>query len=212
MYNSKAIHRNEKILELCSNKVVLDVGAIGQDNYFDDVDWLHEKILKVALSVTGVDIIQIEIHKLNALGYTFYDFNELKNINLKYDIIIMADVIEHIENPKDFLNQYAQFLIDEGSIILTTPNSNRARNFLSILFFNNYGLNSEHTFWFCPRTMSELINRTNLRIQDFYWLKESNRFCRFRKLKIILLIIEKILAYFRSNFNPSFMIILKKVD
>ena len=86
----------------------------------------------------------------------------------------MADIIEHVGNPQELLQQYIPFMEDDGIIVITTPNSNRARNFLSILFFNKYGMNPEHTMWFCPKTMTELINRTRLQAYEFFWLSEYN--------------------------------------
>lgn len=42
--------------------------------------------------------------------------------NLKFDAIILSEVIEHIENPAEFLFQFKHLLKNLGIMIITTPN------------------------------------------------------------------------------------------
>ncbi|MBT3934791.1 MAG: methyltransferase domain-containing protein [Bacteroidetes bacterium] len=204
------VNKEAKILDLCKNKSVLDVGAIGQENNYKNPNWLHAKIKNSAKSIVGVDIIQDEIDKLKEHDYHFINWNTLKQLKSKFEVIVMADIIEHVGNPQELLQQYIPFMEDDGIIVITTPNSNRARNFLSILFFNKYGMNPEHTMWFCPKTMTELINRTRLQAYEFFWLSEYNSKSKISFSKYILLKIEKLFAFFRKDFSPAFMFIVSK--
>lgn len=204
--NARCVGKNRKILSLCIGKNVLDVGCIGQDIKVYDDNWLHRQISLVANNLDGVDINGDEIDKLNDLGYSIYNFNDLKKN--QYDIVIMADVIEHVNNPVSFIQQYLPYINPSGKIVICTPNPNRARNFISILLFNKYGLNEEHTMWFCPKTLSEIIRRLELQIFEFYWVKEINKWKHLRILKKVLVLSELILAYFRNNFYPNFMFIV----
>jgi len=189
---------------------VLDVGAIGQDNNYNTNAWLHGKICDVAEVVHGVDVEKKEMDKMNKSGFQFYSYRDLENLNNVYDVIVLADVIEHVGDPEQFLRNYSRYLNDKGIIILTTPNCNRARNFISILFFNEYGMNPEHTMWYCPKTLHELITRSGLKMKVFYWLKEYNMYNNLGVAKLLLIIFEKIMAVLRNNFHPNIMFILNK--
>jgi len=202
--------KEKLIVKYCTNKVVLDVGAIGQDYNYNTNTWLHSKISNAAEIVHGVDIDKKEINKMNKSGYQFYLYTELEKLNNVYDVIVLADVIEHVGDPETFLRNYSRYLNDKGKIILTTPNCNRARNFISILLFNKYGLNPEHTMWFCPKTLTRLILNSGLTVKEIVWLKEYNKYSNLSFLKLLLVGFESIVAKLRKNFSPNFMIIAGK--
>ncbi len=42
------------------------------------------------------------------------------NSGKKYDFIVMAEVLEHVENPQDFLNKLASLLTSSGTLYITT--------------------------------------------------------------------------------------------
>lgn len=48
-------------------------------------------------------------------------FHDLFNGQI-FDIIIASEVIEHLDNPRDFLRQAHRLLSDEGIVVITTPN------------------------------------------------------------------------------------------
>ena len=202
--------KDSKILELCEDKIVLDVGCIGQDKDYNDQDWLHNKIRTVAKSTLGVDIIQESIDKLNQMGLNIVHFDQLASLDIKFDVIVMADVIEHVDNPVSFLRDYGKYLTDNGIIVVTTPNSNRAINFLSILRWNGYRLNFEHTMWLCPLTFAEIVRRTDLNIKAFYWLKEYYDLNKLNFTNRVIFHAANMLARWRSNFHHNFMVILCK--
>ncbi|NBP69198.1 MAG: hypothetical protein EBU52_10680, partial [Cytophagia bacterium] len=104
---NKRIHKDDLILSICSQKKVLDVGCIGQDRDFSAPNWLHNKIKSVASVVHGVDILTNLIAQLKVKGYLMYSVEELQAMNEKYEIIILSDVIEHVNNPVEFLAFYS---------------------------------------------------------------------------------------------------------
>jgi 2-polyprenyl-3-methyl-5-hydroxy-6-metoxy-1,4-benzoquinol methylase len=207
--NAKAENKDQVIAQFCKGKTVLDVGCIGQDRNYAADNWLHEKVRKIALKIDGVDILVNEINILRANGYAMYTVEELQATMNKYDVVLMADVIEHVNDPVGFLAFYSQFLLPDGVMLITTPNANRANNFINILFNNNYSVNPEHVFWFCPKTFAEVVQRAKLRVKDFKWAshyytsKEIKGI--YQKFKFIL---SSVLIRVRSNFNPNMIFIL----
>jgi 2-polyprenyl-3-methyl-5-hydroxy-6-metoxy-1,4-benzoquinol methylase len=198
------------IQNLCKGQKVLDVGCIGQDFTTTDTNWLHNQIRSVASDVTGVDIATDKIKELNAQGYKMLHVTQLQNLDDRYDVIIMADVIEHVDDPVGFLRFYSQFLKEHGSMMVSTPNANRAINFFSILLFNNYSVNDEHTCWFCPKTINEVVGRSGLQIRDFFWLKRYYSLKGLSFVTILLSCFSDCLAFLRRNFHQNFMVILSK--
>jgi hypothetical protein len=62
--SAKVCDKHAKILELCKNKYVLDVGCVGQIKNYNNKEWLHDKIRKISNEVHGVDIDHDGIAKM----------------------------------------------------------------------------------------------------------------------------------------------------
>jgi cyclopropane fatty-acyl-phospholipid synthase-like methyltransferase len=208
---ARRIIKDDFLLSLCKGKKILDVGCIGQDREFTSQQWLHNKVKNVAASIDGVDIIEDQIIALRLLGYSMFNIDELKEKNDRYDMVLMSDVIEHVDNPVEFLRFYSMFLKPDGLMFVSTPNSNRANNFINILFNNNYSVNPEHVFWFCPRTLCEVTDRASLQIKEFHWAdhyySSSSVKGLYQKLKFSLI---NLLIAMRSNFSPNMIFVINK--
>jgi len=201
------------VKNFCKDKVVLDVGRLGQDIDYKNPNWIHNQVKKVSKSVVGVDINESEIEKIKKLGYDICHFTQLDK-SKTFDVVLMLDVIGHVDNPVEFLNYYKSFLKLKGKLIITTPNANRVINSIFILLNNDYPINYEHTFWFCPKTFLELVRRVNgLKPVAFYWIKNYDHYHKNKaslKRKIVFNII-RILGHLRSNLFPNFMFVLEKI-
>ena len=207
---ANVIGKDKYLVSQCENKHVLDVGCVGQTRGYATNEWLFDKYKTVAKSVTGVDVNMEGVEVLKREGYNVVTTSELETLGQHYDIIIMSDVIEHIDNPGAFLEEYSRYLGNNGRMIVTTPNATRARTFFEILFSGHYSLNLEHTMWFCPKTLVELIGRTSLMPVEFYWLKEYG-YDKYRSVSNFLaFILSSLLCVTRKKYNPNFMIILEK--
>jgi 2-polyprenyl-3-methyl-5-hydroxy-6-metoxy-1,4-benzoquinol methylase len=205
---ASACQKHDKIIELCKGKNILDIGCVGQDFSPDDPDWLHGKLVKEAGSVLGVDINQPKMDELNKSGFNIVHPDSLAD-NLKgtFDYVVMGDVIEHVDNPVDFLRFYKPYLKPGGKMIICTPNSFGYRYALGIWLYGRPGVNEEHTCWFDPFTMLETVRRAELKLSSFYWLKEYNRPRRFRDR--ILFPLYRIAIFFRKFLHPNFMFVVE---
>jgi hypothetical protein len=91
-------------------------------------------------------------------------------------------------------------------MLVSTPNAFYFARFLWILIWKNYSVNEEHTLWYCPLTIAELVSRTSLEITDFYW---CNEYFDIRKISFRYRWIYKLSRFFarsRRNFSPNFML------
>lgn len=71
-----------------------------------------------------VDISEIDFYFVEQIKRDFknvVNYPNLEKINKKYDLIVMLDVLEHIEDTELFLNKINTILADSGSLIISVP-------------------------------------------------------------------------------------------
>ena len=127
---------------------------------------------------------------------------------MKFDVIVISDVVEHVDDPVQLLNYYFHFLKKKGKMIVTTPNPFSLRQTFNILLCNDISVNEEHTMWLDPRTFLEVLNRTCLSLESFYWLYE---YYEINDLSVVKKILHHIyfLGYkIRKYYSPNLMFIL----
>jgi 2-polyprenyl-3-methyl-5-hydroxy-6-metoxy-1,4-benzoquinol methylase len=207
---SQKVNEVEKV---CQEKKVLDVGCIGQAVSFEDPNWIHNRVKKVANSVCGVDIDTEGVLKLRENGYKMLTVEELEEQNEKFDVVLILDVIEHVDNPVELLRYYKQYLADDGLLLVSTPNANRSASFVNILLTNDYSLNMEHVFAMCPKTFLEVLERAgSLEPVRFYWLNYYDWSKRGGFKQWVKLNFSRILFGLRRSFSPGFMYALRRTS
>jgi 2-polyprenyl-3-methyl-5-hydroxy-6-metoxy-1,4-benzoquinol methylase len=111
---------NQGILKFIDkDQIILDVGcgfgALGEE-------------LKKENYVVGLDISQyaINIAKKRIDEAYLADVTQLKTLPLsrkrQFDLIIFADILEHVYNPQQLLKDYKHYLKPRGHIIVSVPN------------------------------------------------------------------------------------------
>jgi len=184
---ARKLDKFSSIVDMCNGKTVLDVGCVGQDKGFDHDAWLHGRIKEVATKIVGADINQEGIDAMNTDGYEVYQPEVLEKMNPKFDLVIMGDVIEHVNDPGQFLSFYAQFLNENGKMIICTPNAFGVRYFIQVFIYGKPGTNDEHTLAFDPYVMLELFSRIGIKPVEFYWLKEYREGANWKQKFILFM-------------------------
>lgn len=206
--SAKKIDKFSSIVDRCRDKVVLDVGCVGQDKGYEDEGWLHGRIKRTAKKLIGSDIDTEGIDELNKRGYEIYRPEKLIELETKFDLIVLGDVIEHVNDPGSFLTFYSSFLKPDGKMIICTPNSFGARYFIQVLIYGKPGTNEEHTLSFDPYVMLELFQRLNLKPVEFYWLKEYRKGANWKQK--IILAMAGVYTSLRKYFNANFMFVVER--
>ena len=100
---------------------------------------------KLGFSIDAYDDCNDEWYRINnnleklknfnkKINLNFYkNFEDLKNSVNKYKIILLLDVLEHVPNPKSFLENLFKFLDKNSSLIITVPNSVSLRKRISVI-------------------------------------------------------------------------------
>jgi len=168
----KSISRGKKVLHLgCTNypytQLAIDGDAL-----------LHNELESVASELFGFDYDQEGIDILTALGSTnLYraDLEKLDEVDLdiKFDVIIAGEIIEHLNNPGLFLNGIQRFMNAESELIITTINAYCALRFATYALRGKGGTNEpvhpDHVYYFSYRTLKLLVERAGLTVKDFYF-------------------------------------------
>jgi 2-polyprenyl-3-methyl-5-hydroxy-6-metoxy-1,4-benzoquinol methylase len=206
---AKTVNKQDEIVRQTKGKVVLDVGCVGQDLTYTNLNWLHFKIKQVAAQLVGCDINEEGLSKIQELDYDACLPEQLSEKNQLFDVIVMGDVIEHVNDPGAFVKFYYSFLKSDGKMIICTPNAFGFRYHLQVFFYGSPSSNPEHSLIFDPLTLAELCRRENLEISEFYWLKELTPAKNFQQK--VIRFISSIFIYFRRYYSSNFMFVLKKI-
>jgi len=183
-------------------KKLLDVGC-GDGAYLEEMRLLGWEVQGVETSRTAVEICLEKNLPVN--------FGRIEDLGLKpesYDVITVRHVIEHIENPLEFLCNISGLISKHGRILITTPNATSAN---SVKYKQDWlGLDvSRHENIFSLYGIKKLIEQTDLEIEV---IKASHRISRFVNYAGIMRIngrnpyinsdfAVKIESYIRSIYN-----------
>ncbi|MGH7245698.1 MAG: class I SAM-dependent methyltransferase, partial [Candidatus Levyibacteriota bacterium] len=115
-------------------------------------------------SVAGMDMAKAIVTTLQKKGFTMFD--DLKKIpNNSFDLITLFDVIEHVPNPKKFINDIRSKLKSTGVLCLTTPNSRgMTANILPFVLLKT--TTSDHPVLYNPTSLQSLLKREKFSIVD----------------------------------------------
>ena len=133
---------------------ILDIGC--GDSYFD------YQLLKTDIDITklyGIDIYlkkKIDINRYYAVN----DYSKLKD--KKFNTIIMFDVLEHVPDDYEFLNNtVSKYLKNNGRVIMTIP----AHQFL----FSKHDEFLKHYRRYNKKMIRKLCKKTNYKIVNYHY-------------------------------------------
>lgn len=154
---------------LGTNNLILDVGCndgylgamADKSNTFYGLDYLSESVKESQ-----------KIYKDAAL----YDLNELNDLpwNLKFDLIVFADVLEHVVEPEAVLQFFVQnHLNQNGKVIISVPNianwQVRLKLMMGIFDYTESGImDKTHLHLYTYKTAHELALTANLKVNKAY--------------------------------------------
>ena len=118
------------------NLDILDLGCGG--------GLVSESLSRLGANVTGIDFVKnnIEVAKQHSykkklkINYKYANIETLK-IKKKYDLIIMYEILEHLDNWEYFLINISKNLKSKGILVISTINRNILSKFATIYLAEN---------------------------------------------------------------------------
>jgi 2-polyprenyl-3-methyl-5-hydroxy-6-metoxy-1,4-benzoquinol methylase len=210
------------ILPLIQDKKVLDLGSISHDfdKRYAAKEWNFDIFLKHAKYLKGIDILSTDVEKAQANGYDIEQGNAEQYISSeeKFDIVFAGDIIEHLANPGLFLKCSHENLVEDGLLIVVTPNTFSLSNiFKSITKLTNEPpVNPEHTCYFTPKTVQELASRERFLIKNLYYINTNYSKQKLKKMwkeqpfTRLQIQINYTLTKFLPHLSQALIVIFKK--
>lgn len=146
----KLLDKDDKILEI----------GCGQG-------FLVKYLVDNGYNAQGSEISTYWINKIKKeLNLDILTQNQIKKNRMKFNFVILYDVIEHTDNPVKLINEIKKLLLPNGKIFISTPN---AGDLFSKLYSGSYEYLSffEHPILYSKKSIKILFSKTGLNIK-FY--------------------------------------------
>lgn len=179
--------RDAWIIRLCSGKKVLHLGC---------TDWpltaerlrnnrlLHGHLAQCCENVVGVDVDAEGIEILRGL-MPAHEFHVASCEGLdksdhirgrEWDIILAADVFEHVSNLGLALVATKQLMSSQTRLVITLPSAFSAKRFFTAALTGREHVHPDHCYYFSPSTILQCLARAGLTAESlgmFMWRNPS---------------------------------------
>ena len=89
--------------------------------------------------IAGADILPRPADLSGAISWHCLDLNQAEALpKASFDVVIAAEVIEHLENPRAVAREWYRVLKSGGWLVLSTPNNESLRSLTALLFRGHY--------------------------------------------------------------------------
>jgi 2-polyprenyl-3-methyl-5-hydroxy-6-metoxy-1,4-benzoquinol methylase len=165
------IEQNDRIkqigIENIRGRVIGDFGA-GPGLFLDAVQGVAKKT--VAIEPTKL------YHKyFDTKGHHYYNYaQELITSNVKLDLAVSFDTIEHVENIKEFVKGIHETLISDGVLYLSMPNHNDISRLLLPDELSSFLYMKAHLNYFTETTAKLLLERQGFLVKHTGYIHKYN--------------------------------------
>jgi len=147
---------------------VLEIGA-GTGNTL-----LFLKQHKMAAEVTGVDLQSIPGSNQQHRMIDRFEIADIENDTISlpagyFDVIICADVLEHLADPWMMIEKITRWLKPSGQLVVSIPNIREIKTLWQILFNGDFRydpsggiMDQTHLRFFCKKNIRQLLTTENL--------------------------------------------------
>ena len=155
MYAKKYIKSNDKVLEVGSGK-----GAFAK--YLETKDYIGLDFIKNAKKMVFENGIKIE-------NETIQDY--AKKYSESFDIVVSFQVLEHVSDPKSFIESKIKALKMGGKLIVAVPSEN---SFLKYVTNGILNMPPHHVTRWSDETLRFISYKYNLKLIDIWHEKLQN--------------------------------------
>lgn len=164
----------------CKGKKILHVGCTDYPLEINSHS-LHYRLKTICKELHGMDIDKngIEAYKKIIPGDYFTSLKEVIVSKIKYDVILVPETIEHVDNVALFLDELSQ--ISASEIIVTAPSATKTHQkggwkfVTDDLWFEQ--VHPDHNCWYTPYTLKNVIQKyvKNSSIHEIVFLHDQHQ-------------------------------------
>jgi SAM-dependent methyltransferase len=152
-----AIHAIKNVLQVDKSAHIIEVGSgLGYFTY---------SLKTAGYNIQGLDISQEAVNDAKKKFGNYYLCDDLFNFaehnSESYDLVIMTEVIEHLDDPKEFLKTINRILKPNGKLITTTPNKSFYPNKIS--WYTDFP--PVHCWWFSEKSIEYIAGLLNMKLK-----------------------------------------------
>ena len=165
-------HTRQDIVSLVPrnpDQKVLEVGA-GACNTI-----LCLKQAGLAKEVMGVELVPLAGSNQDHELIDHFQVADIRSEKIRaqkksFDVIICADILEHLDDPWSTLKMLTEYLKDDGVMILSLPNIREWKNLYKIVFKGDFAYQEEgimdrtHLRFFCRKNIIQLVQSSGLQV------------------------------------------------
>lgn len=159
-----------------TNLNIIDIGCGG--------GLTAEPLARLGANVTGIDAGKdnIKVAKMHAeqsnlnINYIHGDIENLPDNNEKYDVVLVLEIIEHVDNPEIFI-KLCQKVMRQGGIIIISTINRTIKSYFGAIVAAEYILKwlpkntHEWKRFFKPAEIIDMFNEKDLNIKEIQGLK-----------------------------------------
>jgi 2-polyprenyl-3-methyl-5-hydroxy-6-metoxy-1,4-benzoquinol methylase len=182
------VNRIEYLRVRSAKKKVLHVGCLDHPEVIREriknQTWLHGIISASAALCVGIDV---DVHGIDLVNREL----DIENIHLidlsaslvhkdlvflrrtQWDLILCPEVLEHITNHQQFLQNLRKISHSDTTLIVTVPNAFKFGNFVNA-FRGFESINSDHKYWFTFYTLSRTLAANAWKPRRVIYYNESS--------------------------------------
>jgi 2-polyprenyl-3-methyl-5-hydroxy-6-metoxy-1,4-benzoquinol methylase len=172
-------HRQDLLEEMVAGQSVIHLGCCGHlvqiDEHRRKNIWLHDRILRASSRCAGIDIARDSVAYLTGtLGIKDIHACDITEglpgplAGADWDILLVGEILEHVDNPVEFLRKTREHLAGRvGRIIITVPN---AMSLFCVYKAARHvePVNSDHRYSFTPYTLCKVCAMAGLTVTEFH--------------------------------------------
>ena len=175
------------IVEQSRGKSVLNVGAAGGvETYLPSNAglWLNHRLSLVARELLAVDVDRDSIAYAARHGVSILHADcESMDLGRRFDVIVLSDVIEHLNAPGIALRTLVNHLTDAGRLYVTTPNPTHYGLILRAVLSKQLSIYYDHVNAFAPENIQAMCDRYQCALTELYFFGGIDRRTFSNRLK-----------------------------
>jgi 2-polyprenyl-3-methyl-5-hydroxy-6-metoxy-1,4-benzoquinol methylase len=193
-----------------SGLAVMEIGAAYGETLF------YLKEIGVAKEAVGIDLFE-DSNKSNYKKVDHFIFGnvdqlQLPQYNNHFDLILLPDVLEHIDEPKKTLIKIKEYLKNDGEIIVSMPNIRHYSAFMKIFVKGDFKYEESgifdytHVRFYCKKNIQELLESAGYKI-----IRSEGSIRNFKGRSVAKIVNQITFGIFEEFLSTQYFFKIKKV-